>query len=282
MTVSYASVTTNNMELTPCRVKFNTVDIGGTNANVKVSITYKKADIKADQLGDTILDRRVSGTEIKIETVLAEISKKENWKVAFPNSTLVTSGGNKAIFFGSKVGEADSALAYELILHPLSRSDADLSGDFKFYKAVAESVSEVTFGPTEQQGLKVVWNVLPDTGSTPAKFMFVGDPAVGLIAASAGSPVKTGTGDGVLDTVTVNSGYTKTETVTATCEGVEGGGDTHWSVSGSVTGIIGVFTLTGASETFTSNYINFNITKGSTNWIIGDYWTIATVAANYV
>ena len=75
---SYATVTPGNMELTPCRVKFkgpgalSFVDLGGTLGNVNVKFKFEKADIKADQFGSTVLDRRVKGIMGTIETELAE------------------------------------------------------------------------------------------------------------------------------------------------------------------------------------------------------------------
>lgn len=93
MAVSYAAVDTNNMELTPMKVKFKgpgaatAVDLGGTLDNVVISMGYKKSDIKADQFGSTVLDRRVSGIDIKVTTSLVEIQSKDIWKVVFPHAT---------------------------------------------------------------------------------------------------------------------------------------------------------------------------------------------------
>lgn len=158
MPVSYANVNGANMELTPSRVTYDGVDLGGTLSNVKVSISYGKADIKADQFGDTVLDRRVKELKISVETELVEVNLKSVWKVVYPNMDLVgvsPQAGN----FVSKVGSGDLALAKQLKLHPLSRPNADLSGDFTFYKAVAEEVSEITYGPSNQARLKIKWNI---------------------------------------------------------------------------------------------------------------------------
>lgn len=166
--VSYAAVDPANMELTPCRVKFGGVDLGGTLGNVVVKPTIEKAEIKADQFGTSVLDRRVKGSKITVETILAEIKFKDNWMVAFPSLRDTTVLTDRVLDFVSKVGESDLAKADTLLLHPLSLPNSDESADFSAPLAVAEEVSEITYGPEAQQGLKVVWNLYLDTSQTPA------------------------------------------------------------------------------------------------------------------
>ena len=286
--VAYATVAPNNFELSPCRVTYNGVDLGGTNGNVKVKLNYTKSDLKADQYGDTVLDRRVSGFNSDIEFTLAEINDITKWKVALPNSTLVGTYPNRSIVFLSKIGEGDLSLAHTLTLHPLSKADADLTGDITFTLATAESVSEVDFGPKSQQGLKCKMHVYPDTSTNPAKFLIHGDPANGLIAASAGAPSFTGTGNGTLTSVVVTN-YAATETITVMCVGIPAANKSNWNVYGSVSGPIGFAAITsgtnGGSVNFvdpsTKSKISFTITDGLTDFVIGDNWTIAVTGANY-
>ena len=280
MPVSFANVNPSAMELTSCRVKLGGVDLGGTIGNVKVTMAFKKADIKADQFGDTVLDKRVSGVEYKVETVLSQINDPAIWKAAFPN-LLKVGTGPYAMYGISKIGESDLSLAQTLNLHPLSLSDSDLSGDFNFLKVTAESVSEVTFGPTEQQGLKVVFNVFPDMSAVPAKFMIHGDPAIGLVAATFDAPTYLGTGNGLMSGVSV-FGTTVTETITAKCVGVPALNKSNWIVEGTLSGVIGYAEITSGSVNFSSNKIAFTITDGSTDFIIGDTFTVGTHASNYV
>lgn len=93
--VSFADLDVQKMELTPMRVLFTPpgetekLDLGGTLDNIQITMAYKKADMKADQMGSTVLDRRVSGIEIKVATALAEIQNKDLFKIAFPHSTKV-------------------------------------------------------------------------------------------------------------------------------------------------------------------------------------------------
>ena len=178
--MSTAIVTTSNMELTPMRVTYAGLELGGTMANVVISAKYSKANLVADQSGSTVRDRRVSGLEITVTTELNEVQFKNNWKVVFPHATKLGSGNTTAaaIDFKDAVGDSDLSHAAELVLHPLSKADSDLSSDYTFYKAVASAESSITYGPTEQARLKIVWNILPDDSVTPNKFFRYGDPAV--------------------------------------------------------------------------------------------------------
>jgi hypothetical protein len=279
---SFATVTPANMELTPCIVKHGGVDMGGTHGNVKIGATFKKAEIKADQFGETVLDYRVSGHEFKIETVIAETKNKDRWKTVFPNARRIVAG-NGAVYFVSAIGDSDLTHALPLTLHPMSIDAANLDFDHTFFLAVAESASEVTFGPTEQQGLKIVWRILPDTSVVPARFWFHGNPANGAVPASAGTPSGAGnTGNGTMTLVTVVNAATKTETITALCVGVDGSGNKTFYVSGSISGALGVLTVaTLGSEAFTSAVINFTITDGATPFVKGDAFAVATVGANW-
>lgn len=183
MSVSYATVSTPNMELSPMRVSFkgpgagSYVDLGGTLSNIVIETKYEKADIKADQLGTTVLDRRVKGLIVTVTTELNEIQNKDIWKVVFPHAT-ETLTGTKAVDFNSQIGDSDLGNAGQLRLHPLSKADADVSGDYNFSLATASAESAITYGPDKQSVLKIIWNILPDTSVQPAKFFRYGDPAI--------------------------------------------------------------------------------------------------------
>ena len=175
--MSNAVVTTSSMELTPMRVTFDGRDLGGTSSNIVISAKYMKAELRADQSGQTVRDRRVSGIEITVTTELTEVLNKDNWKVVFPHTTLLPAG-TAAIEFSQNIGDSDLSNALELVLHPLSKADSDLTADYTFYKACASAESSITYGPTEQARLKIVWNILPDESAVPNKFFRYGDPAV--------------------------------------------------------------------------------------------------------
>jgi hypothetical protein len=284
MPVSFAQVSTQNMELTPMRVSFGTagseVDLGGTLSNVVVSVGISKAEIKADQSGVTVRDRRVSGQVFTVTTELAEIQDKDIWKVVFPHAKLVDDGfGNKMMYFEAAIGDSDLANSKRLILHPLSKQDSDKSGDYTFFLACSSAESEITYGPEEQARLKIVWNILPDDSVQPERFFIHGDNTIGIVNATAAAAVPGGgnTGDGTVGSIVAYNGYTRTETITLDCvQAIANGG--KFIVTGSLSGLLGVATV-GAN--FSAPEISFTIADGATDFIVGDTFTIATVAANY-
>ena len=176
--MSSATVTTSNMELSPMIVKYGTagseVDLGGTLGNVVISAKYSKSNILADQSGTTVRDRRVSGVEVTVTTELAEIQNKDIWKVVFPHATETGTGTSGTIAFNQNIGDGDLANAKQLILHPESKAALDVTGSYIFFKAVASAESSITYSPTEQARLKIVWNILPDESAVPNKFFKFG------------------------------------------------------------------------------------------------------------
>lgn len=171
------------MELTPMRVDFmapgatDFTDLGGTLGNVVVALKYKKAEIKADQMGDgTVLDRRISGIEVTVTTELAEIKSIGTiWKTVFPSATLASD--DSTITFVSAVGDSDLTNAGVLRLHPLSLPASDTGNDYYFWKACGAEDSEITYSSKDQTKMKIVWNVLPDFTTTPARFAKFGNSA---------------------------------------------------------------------------------------------------------
>lgn len=282
---SFATVTPGNMELTPCRVTYGGVDLGGTLGNVTVKPKYGKADIMADQFGKSVLDRVVSSIECTIEFEIAEVLKPENWKVVFPNADLITSGMNKAIVWRSKIGSHDLSLAQQLRLHPLSLGDGDVSSDMTFFKAVSTEDSQYVFDPSKQSSLKLIMAVYLDTSVQPARLWVRGDPTILPVAASVGAPVFSGTGNGTLTALAAGA-KTITETITFACVGVPAANKSNWYVSGSLSGSIGMVDITsgapGGSANFSFPEISGTITDGSTDFVVGDQFTVATTAPNYV
>lgn len=277
--LSFSSISPGQFELTPCRVTYKGVDLGATLSNVVVKVEEALSELKSDQLGSTIIDRKVSGFKVTIETELAETQLKDNWKVVFPAHKLVEQGGEQVVYFDSTVGASMRDLAGVLLLHPLSKADADKSSDILVWLATAEGKSDLSFSPTDQQKLKCVWHMYPDFSTLPPRFMIYGDPAVGLVAASAGSATAgTGNaGNGTVGSIVAYSGYTVDETITLQCvtEATDGG---TFFVNGSQSGALGLATVGVA---FTSDKISFLIADGSTDFDVNDTFAIATTAANY-
>lgn len=280
MSTSFATLTPGYFELSPCRLTYGGVDLGGTD-KVSVKIEEKLAPLKADQLGDTVIDNKVSGFKVTIETALDEVQLKANWKVVFPAHKLVTQGGNTMFYFDSQIGQSMAALAKPLIIHPLSKVDGDKSTDVYIYLATAMPTSNLDFSSSEQQKLKVTFDVYPDFTTQPPRFLLYGDPAVGLVNATAGAATAgTGnTGNGTVSSISVTN-TTRTETVTLQCvTPVTNGG--VFNVDGTMSGPMGLATV-GIGFTSPNNEISFTINDGTIDFALNDSFTIATTAANYV
>lgn len=274
MSLSYATLNPQYTELSPCRVTFKGIDLGGTTGNVIIKPEDATAPIKMDQLGETNIDWKISGFNMTIETNIAEVQLKDNWKVVFPTHKLVTQGGQKLFYFDATIGARLSDFAGLLTLHPLSRPDSDKNGDINVWLAIAEGKSQLNFSPKDQQILKLVWHLLPDFTTTPVRFFAYGDLAVGLVAATHGTATAgSNTGNGTVGSITVYSGVTKTETITLTALSA-----TKFDVEGSLSGPLGIAT-TGL--TFNSPELSFLITVGGTAFVANDSFTISTTAANY-
>lgn len=287
MSVSTANVNPLNIPLSPMRVKAGGVDLGGTVGEVTLSIKYEMADIMVDQFGKSILDKVVSGLAYSVKTTLAEVKNKDNWKVLFPSIHQVGSGPT-SIYSDMQIGDHMLPKSIPLLLHPLENADGDLSEDYLFYKATATQVTEIKYGPEKQSGLSIEWVIYPDTSAVPARYMLHGDPSIGLVAASAGSPVAgSNTGDGTVTSVAVYNGVTKTETITI--EVLDAVSGNNIQVSGSLSGILGVGHIAAAPASVlnfipaspTPQVISFTVTQGSTQFAAGDSFTIATTASNY-
>jgi hypothetical protein len=175
---SFATITPTNLDLGPCRVTYNSVDLGGTKGGVTITPEIATSPLQVDQLGDTDLDHRVSGMKFRVKLALAEIGLKDNWAIAFPSSTLVTNGADKKLVFDLNIGQSLLGLAEELVIHPLSKADADLDGDFTFPKAVVISPPEFKFAPDEQQVLEVEFIIYPTITAGVPVFGTYGDESI--------------------------------------------------------------------------------------------------------
>ncbi len=179
MPAATTDVTVENLELTPQRVTFDGVDLGGTLDNVGLEIEYMKAELFADQFGKSVEDRRINGVKITVKTKIAEVRDPDVWAKVFPHATLITNGPNKAVEFRYPIGASDLDVAAVLTLHPVVKPDGEVDQDHTFWKATPAEVSPITYGPEEQSGLEVTWNCYRETlvDGTDRIYRF-GDPTL--------------------------------------------------------------------------------------------------------
>lgn len=177
-----ATVTVADFDIGPCRVKYNSVDIGGTLGNVTVKFKYVKKPLVADQYGpNTMLDAAVTGMECTIETEFAETRDKTTLALLFPSGTLAGSNPHKYVDFKDKIAVRQLAIAQALELHPLVEDSTAKDQDWYFWKAIPWDDSQYVFGPAEQAKMKIIWHVFLDTSPTPAlpaRMFRVGDQSL--------------------------------------------------------------------------------------------------------
>jgi hypothetical protein len=275
---SSATINLSNISISPCRLTFDGVDLGAVEGDVTVTLEQFNSPIKVAQLGNSDVDNVSNGMNLRIKARLLEVTPAQI-KRLLPSAALI---GSTGVYMYNNVGDKYSTYAKQLVLHPLSKNDADKSQDILFYKATVVSPGEIPFGNETIIGFEVEFVALPDFTTSPARFGFYGDPAIGVIAASAAAPVAgANTGNGTVTGVTVSNAATKTETITLTCvdEAVNGG---EFHVTGSSPSrSLGVATV-GVLFTADDSSIQFTINDGAVDFIESDSFTIATTAANYV
>lgn len=149
------------LELTPQKVSWNGVDLGATLDGVTIEIKYMKGEIKADQYGVTVLDRRLNGTEITVTTALGQVRDPLFWSKVFPSAQYATSGMDKSLTFNQETGRSDRDNAQVLVLHPVVLDDTDVSQDHTFYLAHPSEESSIAYGPEDQSKAELVFNIYP-------------------------------------------------------------------------------------------------------------------------
>ena len=173
--MSNPAINIPSMDIGPCNVKWNGTDLGGTLDNVVVNFKYMKANIMADQTGETVLDKAVSGVEVTVVTSIVQTRDKDILALIFPNADVVTVGPQVYLQWNNKVAVRDLPQAQQLVLHPLVEDDAVTDYDWNFYKAMSNEESSVTIGPGEQYKLSITWQIFPDTSVQPYRFFRYGD-----------------------------------------------------------------------------------------------------------
>jgi hypothetical protein len=263
------------------------VDVG-LISGLKISIKELTTPVNTDQLGKMVVNHFHVGDEATGECTFDEFTAI-NMKKAFPQATLLTSGGASRLSFGKQVGSDYLSLAKSFKIIPTSDDTSYAGRHFYFNKGVFMGEASVEYGPDKKLVFKSKMHFYPDVTQPSGMWIgYMGDNAVGaLVPAAAGAAVPGGSnvGNGTVGSLSVNSTFTKTESWTLTCiHAVANGG--LFSVVGSVSGAKGVATV-GSSYvtnviTPANSELGFTVADGAIDFAIGDTFAIATTAANYV
>lgn len=272
--------------VTAAQCKFNGVDVGLVSG-VKISVKHLTTPVSTDQAGKSVVNHFYVGDEMSVEMMFDEYTAAK-MKIAYPKAALITSGGASRITWGRSIGEDFYSNAAILEIIPTSDDTAYSGRHFKFYKAAPIGDSQFAYGPDKKIEIKTVFHAYPDFTKPNGEFFgFFGDIAAGALVPAAFSAAVAGggnVGNGTVGSIFVTNSFTKTETWTLSCIAAAANGGL-FAVSGSVTGARGVATV---GSSFTSNTIvpanseiGFLISDGSTDFSVGDSFTIATTQSQY-
>lgn len=176
--MSNPTITTQNLDIGPCIVNYNGVDLGSTLDKVVVTMKYVKSPLHADQTGSTILDAAISGIDISVAFALAETRDKTKVAAIFPNMDYGGTSPADFLDMKNKVAVRDFTQSKVLFLHPIVEVDAGLNFDWYFYNALSTEESALTISASDQYKMKVSFRIYPDTSVSPMRFFRYGDQSL--------------------------------------------------------------------------------------------------------
>lgn len=167
--------TATNVNIGPCWVTYNSVDLGFTKGGVKISADISESEVTVDQ-NAIPLDGLITGMKIRVTVPLVEWTPA-NLALAFPGSQIVTgTGGVKKVVLKDPGGMSMKENAHPLLLHPSDLAAGTKSEDFLFPKAFPKLNGEIAFDPENPKVLELAFTVFYD--DTLQGFCTFGDPAI--------------------------------------------------------------------------------------------------------
>lgn len=163
--------TAANLDIGPCSITFNSIDLGYTIGGVKVSVATETKDIEVDQEVSPV-DTLIQKQALTVVVPLAEYTL-ENLNMALPGSEIVTDATDatkKKLLLKSQSGASLITFANTLVLHPTSLEDTDKSEDWTFNKAAPVGNLEVLYDKENPKVAEVTFKIFPDTDNTMGIF----------------------------------------------------------------------------------------------------------------
>jgi len=154
------------LELGPCAVFFGAsgseVDLGKTNGGVTLRITDDTVDLKSDQFGSAAEDSIITGTNVEVETALAEVGLSS---LAFALGQTALGSTPSVIAGLNKVGTSMKGTGKQLILKKFVNGAVSADAKDWIYVPTAAPVSNVELGfdAENQRVLKVMFKGYPTT-----------------------------------------------------------------------------------------------------------------------
>jgi len=132
------------------------VNLGFTTKGSEITYTPEYVDIMVDQLGNTVVDKRLSGEQVRVTLNLMEVDTDQLLRV-MPAASAAATGMDVGRRAGYSIAQGASGV---LILHPVELADADKTRDWTIPIAVVASpvtipnkVDEATTLPIEFQAI---------------------------------------------------------------------------------------------------------------------------------
>jgi hypothetical protein len=160
---------TQNVKIGVCKITFGGTDLGYTKGGVEVEVATETHQVTVDQFGNTPISEYIMGRTIKVTAPLAETTV-ENMAMIMPGTTVAT--GVATVTTG--VGTDLRGIAQELVLHPISLPEIDLSEDLVIPLAATAGAMTFAYKLDDERVFNVEFNGYPD--ETGKLFKFGGAP----------------------------------------------------------------------------------------------------------
>lgn len=167
---------TENVKLGPCRITYNSVDLGFTKGGVEVEVTTDTHKVTIDQFGETAIAEYIMGRNVTVTMPLAETTL-ENLVAIMPGATLVTDSVDstkKKVSVIPGTGLDLLTIAAELNLHPWALPASDKTQDFTIPKAATAGAISYAYKIDEERVYNCTFMAYPDTANGDVLFV-VGD-----------------------------------------------------------------------------------------------------------
>lgn len=161
-----------NVQLGPCDVWFNGINLGHTKGGVELTYEPEYHDITVDKYGNTVAEKRLLGEKLMAKLALSE-GTIDNLNIAMPLST-VAGATDGRIEIGKNAGVKLSAAAAQLILHPLDQTNNDY--DVVIHKAVVANAVTIPYKTDEERLIEVEFHALIDESKGNGNYLgLIGD-----------------------------------------------------------------------------------------------------------
>lgn len=161
-----------NVQLGVCSVTFNGVDLGHTKGGVEYSYEPEWHETTVDKYGNTVVEARLIGEKITVKVPFAEFTIA-NLRNAMPVANFA-GAANARITLGESAGAKASALAAQLVLHPIF--EGTRRHDIVLHKAFVNSQVVLNHKIDEEKVFEVEFMALLDESKTDGNYLgLIGD-----------------------------------------------------------------------------------------------------------